>query len=88
MSVKKPLYTINPDRNKPWNAIPLLPIDPELYRSMELLEQLGESKAALARLHGRSVAIPNQGVLINTISLQEAMASSAISKVTLAPCGS
>ena len=39
------------------------------------------SRAALARLQGRSIAIPNQGLLINTISLQEAKASSAIENI-------
>jgi Fic family protein len=45
------------------------------------LEKLGDAKAALARLHGRSVVIPNQGLLINTISLQEAKISSAIENI-------
>jgi Fic family protein len=75
------LYQINPDRNLPWNDLPLLPIREELYRTTEILERLGEAKAALARLHGRSVVIPNQGLLINTISLQEAKASSAIENI-------
>lgn len=76
-----PLYPINPDRNKPWNALPELPIAPELYRTVEVFEQLGRTKEALGRLQGRSIAIPNQGLLINTISLQEAKASSAIENV-------
>ncbi|MBL4755977.1 MAG: Fic family protein [Flavobacteriales bacterium] len=42
---------------------------------------LGNAKAALARLQGQSAVIPNQGVLINTISLQEAKASSAIENI-------
>lgn len=75
------MYKINPDRNMPWNELPDLPIDRELYYSVEILEQLVESKSALARLQGRSAAIPNQGVLINTISLQEAKASSAIENI-------
>ena len=75
------LYTINPDRNVPWNDIPQLPIREELYRTMEIMEKLGDAKAALARLQGRSVVIPNQGLLINTISLQEAKISSAIENI-------
>jgi cell filamentation protein, protein adenylyltransferase len=74
-------YEINPDRNIPWNTLPLLPIQVSLYKTTEILEKLGEAKAALARLHGRSVVIPNQGLLINTISLQEAKASSAIENI-------
>jgi len=53
----------------------------ELYRQVEVLEALGNAKAALARLHGRSVLIPNQGLLINSISLQEAKSSSQIENI-------
>jgi Fic family protein len=52
-----------------------------LYHTVEILEKLGDAKAALARLHGRSAIIPNQGLLINTISLQEAKISSAIENI-------
>jgi len=79
--MSKILYSINPDRNVPWNEIPELPISKELYQTIEILEKLGDAKAALARLHGRSAVIPNQGLLINTISLQEAKISSAIENI-------
>ena len=75
------LYQINPDRNVPWNNLPVLPIRQELYQTIEILEKLGDAKAALARLQGRSIVIPNQGLLINTISLQEAKISSAIENI-------
>jgi Fic family protein len=75
------LYQINSNRNIPWNEIPLLPINKKLYQTIEILEKLGDAKAALARLHGRSAIIPNQGLLINTISLQEAKISSAIENI-------
>ena len=75
------LYSINPDRNLPWNDLPLLPVREELYRLTEIYEKLGEATASLARLQGRSVVIPDQGLLINTISLQEAKASSAIENI-------
>jgi Fic family protein len=74
-------YPINPDRSIPWNGLPELPISEELYRNVEVYEALANAKAALARLQGRSIAIPNQAVLINTISLQEAKASSAIENI-------
>jgi Fic family protein len=74
-------YIINPDRSTPWNSLPELPIDTELYRTVEVYEQLANAKAALGRLQGRSAVIPNQGLLINTISLQEAKASSAIENI-------
>ncbi|MEM7108777.1 MAG: Fic/DOC family N-terminal domain-containing protein [Bacteroidota bacterium] len=72
---------ISPDRNTPWNNLPDLPIHENIYRTVSIMEQLANAKAALGRLHGRSVAIPNQGVLINTISLQEAKASSEIENI-------
>ena len=75
------LYPINSDRSTPWNALPDLPIHPDLYRTVAVFEQLAYAKEALGRLQGRSVAIPNQGLLINSISLQEAKASSAIENI-------
>jgi Fic family protein len=75
------LYPINPDRTIPWNDLPPLPIRKELFQTVEILEKLGDAKAALARLHGRSAVIPNQGLLINAISLQEAKVSSAIENI-------
>ena len=74
-------YLINPDRTLPWNKLPELPIEPTFYQMVEIYEQLGNAKAALGRLQGRSIAIPNQGMLINSISLQEAKASSAIENI-------
>lgn len=74
-------YRINSDRNKPWNELPLLPLSEDLYKTVDVLEQLGQAKLALGRLQGRGIAIPNQGLLINTISLQEAKASSAIENI-------
>lgn len=75
------LYQINPDRKLPWNNLPPLPINKELYQTTEILEKLGDAKAALARLQGRSAVIANQGLLINSISLQEAKLSSAIENI-------
>lgn len=79
--MSKLLYPINPDRIIPWNNLPDLPIRKELYYTTEVLEKLGEAKAALALLQGRSAVIPNQGLLINTISLQEAKLSSEIENI-------
>lgn len=75
------IYKINTDRLKPWNDLPLLPINGKLFQDFEIYEQLGNAKAALGKLQGRSIAIPNQGLLINSISLQEAKASSAIENI-------
>src|SRR6187402_827260 len=75
------LYLINPDRSSPWNGLPDLPISEELFRTVEIFEALGKAKESLAKLHGRSIAIPNQGLLINTIRLQEAKASNEIENI-------
>ena len=75
------LYPVNPNRNDPWNDLPELPIHKKLYRRLSVFEQLGKAKEALALLAGRSIAIPNPGVLINTITLQEAKDSSAIENI-------
>lgn len=75
------LYPINPNRDIPWNNIPSLPIREELHQTIEILQILGDAKAALGKLQGRSVVIPNQGLLINTISLQEAKISSEIENI-------
>jgi Fic family protein len=75
------LYNINPDRSQPWNGLPELPIAEALYRNVEIFEALANAKEALGRLHGRSTAIPNQALLINSISLQEAKESSAIENI-------
>lgn len=75
------LYHINPDIAQPWNDLPPLPINSKLFRTLEIYEQLGKAKAALAQLQGRSAVIPNQGMLVNTISLQEAKVSSEIENI-------
>ena len=75
------LYQINPNRNVPWDNIPPLPIREELWQTTEILQKLGDAKAALGKLQGRSVVIPNQGMLINTITLQEAKISSEIENI-------
>jgi Fic family protein len=75
------LYSINPNRTQPWNSLPPLPIREELHDTIEILRKLGDAKAALGKLHGRSAVIPNQGLLINTISLQEAKISSEIENI-------
>ncbi|WP_313490862.1 Fic family protein [Sphingobacterium multivorum] len=58
-----------------------MPIAPEYYQTVQIYAQLGNAKAAIGRLQGQSIVIPNQGILINSISLQEAKASSAIENI-------
>jgi len=62
-------YQVNPDRNVPWNDLPPLPVRKELYQKIEILETLGDAKAALAKLQDRSVVIPDQILLIFSLRL-------------------
>lgn len=72
---------INPDRNVAWNALPMLPPPQEAFKDVDVYLHLGKAKQAMGLLLGRSTSIPNQGLLINTISLQEAKASSEIENI-------
>ncbi len=64
----------------PFNAIPLLPPSVEL-ESKTVLKQCITARAALAELKQSAELIPNQGVLIRTLPLLEAKASSEIENI-------
>ncbi len=65
------------DRPLPYNDLPLLPPAVELETKAVLKEAI-EANRVLANLRGLAAQIPNQGVLINSIVLQEARLSSDI----------
>lgn len=75
------MIEINKDRNKPWNNLPKLPVNKDLYLNDEVYRLLANVKGALGELRGTARLIPNQGMLINTLSLQEAKASSEIENI-------
>lgn len=60
--------------------IPLLPLPMEL-ETKPVLKKLTKAHQALAELKGVSGIIPNQSILIRTLSLQEAKDSSAIENI-------
>jgi len=63
---------------------PLLSLDqlnPARFDAPAILKQLARSSRALAELKGIAASIPNQGILINTLGLQEAKDSSAIENI-------
>lgn len=60
--------------------IPLLPPKSDV-ETKAVLKQLAVSHRYLALLNGRSATIPNENILINTLSLQEAKESSAIENI-------
>src|SRR3984957_5735094 len=61
-------------------TIPQLPLSIEL-EAKPVLKKLARAHQALAELKGVTGIIPNQSILINTLSLQEAKDSSAIENI-------
>jgi Fic family protein len=56
-------------------------LDPARFEALLILKQLNATTRQLAELKGIVASIPNQGILINTLSLQEAKDSSAIENI-------
>lgn len=61
-------------------SIPNLPLDTEL-EDKQIFKKSQEASRALAELKGFAPTIPNEHILINTLSLQEAKDSSAIENI-------
>ncbi len=64
--------------------MPLLPLDqldPQRFDTPAILKKLASSSRKLAELKGVAQTIPNQGILINTLGLQEAKDSSEIENI-------
>ena len=68
------------NRSEPYNDLPLLPPGVEL-ESRAVLKQAIAANRVLANLRGLAAKIPNQGMLINSIVLQEARLSSEIENI-------
>ena len=67
------------NRQQPYNDLPLLPPITEL-ETRAVLKQAISANRLLANLRGLAAKIPNQGLLINSIVLQEARLSSEIGR--------
>jgi Fic family protein len=65
---------------KPTYPLPDLAAVKDL-ETIEVLKALASANRSLAELKGRAAAIPNQGILIDTLALQEAKASSEIENI-------
>lgn len=61
--------------------IPLEQLTAERFDAPEILKKLASSSRCLAELKGVAGSIPNQGILINTLGLQEAKDSSEIENI-------
>lgn len=64
----------------PSYAIPALP-PAGLEETLAVLRALAQAHRHLAELKGRAASIPNQGILIDTLAMQEAKASSEIENI-------
>ena len=64
----------------PYNHLPLLPPAGDL-ETKAVLKQCIEARAAVAELKRAAERIPNQGILINTLPLLEAQASSEVENI-------
>ena len=69
------------DRNTPYNNLPPLPPETELYMDVEVGGKLVKASRRLAELKGLAATLPNQSIFVNTLALREAKASSAIENI-------
>ncbi|MDH5823331.1 Fic/DOC family N-terminal domain-containing protein [Luteimonas sp. RD2P54] len=60
---------------------PLNGLAPERFETAPILKRLNAASRSLAELKGVAASIPNQNILINTLTLQEARDSSAIENI-------
>lgn len=60
---------------------PLETLDPARFDTTPILKRLASSSRRLAELKGMAASIPNRGILINTLGLQEAKDSSEIENI-------
>ena len=68
-------------KDHPFNELPLLMPDKKVWETLEVYKKLAEARASIAELKGRLPIIPNPLMLINTLVLQEAKASSTIENI-------
>ena len=60
---------------------PLEQLDAARFETAAILKRLAAASRQLAELKGVAASIPNQGILINTLGLQEAKDSSEIENI-------
>ncbi len=60
---------------------PLAQLPAQRFETPAILKKLATASRALAELKGVAASIPNQGILINTLGMQEAKDSSAIENI-------
>jgi Fic family protein len=60
---------------------PLQELEPRRFETAPILKRLAAASRELGELKGAAASIPNQGILINTLGIQEAKDSSAIENI-------
>jgi len=73
--------TYSYDRKLPYNQLPLLPPPDDIVITIDILKALNNANKALAELKGLAKKLPNQSMLVNTIALREAKASTEIENI-------
>lgn len=68
------------DPQKPYNKLPKLPPDFN-FDDVEILKKVNLANIALSQLNGRSLSIPNRALLVEPLSVREAVASSGIENI-------
>jgi Fic family protein len=68
------------DPKKPYNDIPQLPPKCD-FDDIEILKKVNKANIALSKLEAGSIAIPNRTLLIEPLSVREAVASSGIENI-------
>lgn len=71
----------NFDREKPYNDLPFLPPNRDIENNPAILKRLVLASRALATVNGNLNRLPNPLMLINTLALQEAKASTEIENI-------
>ena len=69
------------DRNTPFNHLPFLPPSKEIENDPLVLRKLVTASRALASVNSNVLRLPNPLMLVNTIAIQEAKASTAIENI-------
>ncbi len=69
------------DRLKPYNQLPPLPPQMDIENNPTILKLLVSASRALATVNGNLNRLPNPLMLVNTLALQEAKASSEIENI-------
>lgn len=68
------------DPNQPYNDLPPLPPRADLD-DVDILKRVNRANIALARLNGASLAVPNRELLLEPLTVREAVASSGIENI-------